>query len=198
VSGRRSAAVSTLGRRMRRALWRAEARLASPSRRSRAPQRSAEYAVLVVCLGNYCRSPVAEGVLRSKLEEVGLGARVRIESAGTSSYYAGRRAHKYARQAALRRGIDIGGHRARGVDELDLSTYDLVVAVDERTRAELSSVAPERLVLLGSFGLGGDIADPNGRELHFFGETHDTIEKAAAGLTEFISNRLTPPSDSHS
>jgi len=192
----RSTTASTLGRRLRQGLWRVEARLSRPSAERGASGRTTEYNVLVVCLGNYCRSPVAEGVLRAKLAKLGLGDRVRVDSAGTSNYYAGRRPHRYARREALRRGIEIRDHRARGLDGLDLSNYDLVVAVDESTRRELSSVDPERLVLLGSFGLGGDIPDPNGREPRDFAETHDVIDTASAGLARFILDRLTDVSES--
>jgi protein-tyrosine phosphatase len=192
----RSATVSTFGHRMRQALWRVEAHLSRPSAELRASGRTAEYSVLVVCLGNYCRSPVAEGVLRAKLAEVGVGDRVRVESAGTSTYYAGRRPHRYARREALRRGIDIGDHRARGLDGIDLSGYDLVVAADEHRRRELSSIDPERLVLFGSFGLGGDIPDPNGLDAAAFAETHDAIEEASVGLARFIADRLPAVSES--
>ena len=192
----RSTTASTLGSRLRQALWRVEARLSRPPDERRVSDRTAGYSVLIVCLGNYCRSPAAEGVLRARLGDVGLGARVRVESAGTSTYYAGRRPHRYARREAQRRGIDIKEHRARGVDSLDLSSYDLVVAVDERTRRELSSVPAERLVLLGSFGLGDDIPDPNGRDPRFFAETHDAIEQASAGLARFIADQLASVSES--
>jgi low molecular weight protein-tyrosine phosphatase len=192
VSG---AVVSSLGRRLRQGLWRAEALLSRSAAGGSASGGRADYSILVVCLGNYCRSPVAEGVLRVKFAELGLDEAVRVESAGTSTYYAGRRAHRYARREALGRGIDIAGHRARGLDALDLSTYDLVVAVDERTQRELDSVDPERLVLLGSFGLGGDIADPNGCEPPIFAETHDAIEEACVGLVRFVADRLDSASE---
>jgi protein-tyrosine phosphatase len=132
---------------------------------------------------------VAEGVLRSKLKELGLDARITVESAGTSTYYEGSRPHKYAREEARRRGIDIERHRARGLDQVDLASYELVVAVDERTRSALP-VDPERLVLLGDFGEGGDIADPNGGDAELFARTHNAIDVACAGLAEFVADRL--------
>jgi protein-tyrosine phosphatase len=190
-----STTVSTLGHKVKQTLWRVEAQLLRPSATGTTSGRTADYRILVVCLGNYCRSPVAEGVLRATLADIGLDEAVAVESAGTSTYYEGRRPHRYARQEALRRGVDIGGHRARGLDALDLAAYDLVVAVDERTRSELSSVEPERLVLLGDFGEGGDIADPNGREPQFFAETHDAIEAACAGLAQFVADRVTSASE---
>jgi protein-tyrosine phosphatase len=192
----RSTTAATFGDRLRNALWRVEAHLSRPSAAPKALGRTPEYSVLVVCLGNYCRSPVAEGVLRAELAELGLEDRVRVESAGTSTYYVGRRPHRYARREALRRGIDIGHHRARGLDGLDLSGYDLVVAVDEGRRRELSSIDPERLVLLGTFGLGGDIPDPNGLDPPDFAETHDAIEVASAGLARFIADRLSAVTES--
>ena len=191
-----SATVSTLGHKLRQTLWRVDGHFSrSSSERGGASERTADYSVLVVCLGNYCRSPVAEGVLRTKLAELGVEGRVRVESAGTSTYYEGRRPHRYAQREALRRGVDIAGHRARGLDALDLAAFDLVVAVDERTLRELSSIDSRRLVLLGSFGEGGDIADPNGREGRVFAETHDAIEGACDGLARFVADRVTSTSE---
>jgi low molecular weight protein-tyrosine phosphatase len=190
------ATVATFGHRLRKALWRMEAHLSRPNAEVKASGRTPEYSVLIVCLGNYCRSPVAEGVLRAKLAELGIADSVRVESAGTSTYYAGRRPHRCARREALRRGIDIGQHRAQGLDGLDLSRYDLVVAVDECRRRELTSVDHDRLVLLGTFGLGGDIPDPNGLGPADFAETHDAIEAASVGLARFIADRLAASSDS--
>lgn len=191
----RSATVSTLGYKLRQTLWRVDARFARSSSAGDPSERTATCSVLFVCLGNYCRSPVAEGVLRAKLDELGLQGLVRVESAGTSTYYEGRRPHKYARREALRRGVDIGAHRARGLDGVDLDGFDLVVAVDERTRRALSLVDTQRLVLLGSFGGGGDILDPNGREGRVFAETHEAIERACEGLARFIADRLTSTSE---
>ncbi len=190
-----SATVSTLGHKLRQTLWRVDAHFSRSSSERGSSGRTADYSVLVVCLGNYCRSPVAEGVLRAKIAELGVEDAVRVESAGTSTYYEGRRPHRYARREALRRGVDIGGHRARGLNALDPAAFDLVVAVDERTRCELSSVDSRRLVLLGSFGEGGDIADPNGCEGRVFAETHDAIEVACHGLARFVADRLTSTSE---
>jgi len=180
---------SIAGRRTRRALSRMKRRLVRRRYGSSGLPRTGNHRVLVVCLGNYCRSPVAEGVLRGKLEELGLGAAITVESAGTSTYYEGSRPHKYAREEARRRGIDIERHRARGLDQVDLASYELVVAVDERTRSELP-VDPERLVLLGNFGEGGDIGDPNGGAPELFAQTHDAIDIACAGLAEFVADRF--------
>ena len=180
---------SIAARRMRRAFWRMTRRFSRPPSESSGLPQTADFRLLVVCLGNYCRSPVAEGVLRAKLEELGLDAAIAVESAGTSTYYEGSRPHRYAREEARRRGIDIGRHRARGLDGVDLASYELVVAVDERTRSELQ-VDPERLVLLGDFGEGGDIADPNGGEPELFAQTHDAIDIACAGLAEFVAGRV--------
>jgi len=190
----RSATVSGLGHKLRQTAWRLDAHLSRPSSVGAAGQ-TADYSVLVVCLGNYCRSPVAEGVLRAELANLELEREVRVESAGTSTYYEGRRPHKYARREALRRGVDIGDHRARGLNRLDPATFDLVVAVDERTGRELSSVDAEKLVLLGNFGVGGDIADPNGGDPLVFAATHDAIEVACHGLARFIAQRLTATSE---
>jgi len=187
----RSAAVSKLGHKLRQTAWRMDAHLLRPSPRVGPTGQTSDYSILVVCLGNYCRSPVAEGVLRAELSRLGLEGSVRVESAGTSTYYEGRRPHKYARREALRRGVDIGAHRARGLNGLDLAAFDLVVTVDERTSRELSAAGAEGLVLLGSFGVGGDIADPNGCDPSVFAAAHDSIEAACHGLARFIAGRVT-------
>ncbi len=191
----RNATVSTLGHKLKKTLWRVDAHFSHPQEADAYSARTAEYSVLIVCLGDYCRSPVAEGVLRNKLAERGIGGVVRVESAGTSTYYEGSRPHRYARREALRRGVDIRGHRARGLSGLDLAAFDLVVAVDERTRRELSSVDSQRLVLLGAFGEGEDVVDPNGREGRVFAETHDAIEVACEGLARFVADQLPTESE---
>ncbi len=190
-----STAESKLGHKLKRTLWRMGAHLSRARSEVRPSRQPAAYSVLVVCRGNYCRSPVAEGVLRTELAKLGLEGAVRVESAGTSTYYEGRRPHKYARREALRRGVDIGGHRARGLEGLDLAAFDLVIAVDERTSRELSVADAEAPILLGNFGVGADITDPNGCDPSVFAATHDAIEVACQGLARFIADQLTATSE---
>ena len=83
----------------------------------------------MVCLGNICRSPTAEGVLRTKLQRLGLDGRVRVESAGTHGEKGGAPDAR-AVAAAAKRGYDLSRIRSRRVVTADLASYDLVLAMD--------------------------------------------------------------------
>ncbi|NCV70849.1 MAG: low molecular weight phosphotyrosine protein phosphatase [Betaproteobacteria bacterium] len=86
--------------------------------------------VLFVCMGNICRSPMAEGVFRQMVRQAGLDEVVSMESAGTHAFHAGESADKRAIAAAQKRGVDITAHRARSVDVNSFDQYDLILAMD--------------------------------------------------------------------
>src|SRR5271170_2992154 len=100
--------------------------------------------VLFVCLGNICRSPTAEGVFRHLLEQEAPELQVEIDSAGTADYHVGAAPDSRSQQAALRRGIDISGLRARQVTENDFARFDLILAMDRQNLRELQAIKPER------------------------------------------------------
>lgn len=85
--------------------------------------------ILFVCLGNICRSPAAEGVLRHVLRQRGLDGEIEVDSAGTGSWHVGERADPRMREAASRRGYDLTS-RGRQVTPDDLDAFDLIVAMD--------------------------------------------------------------------
>lgn len=85
--------------------------------------------ILFVCLGNICRSPAAEGVLRHVLRERGLDGEIEVDSAGTGSWHVGERTDPRMREAASRRGYDLTS-RGRQVTPEDLDAFDLIVAMD--------------------------------------------------------------------
>ena len=87
-------------------------------------------AVLFVCYGNICRSPVAEGVFRQIVAEEGLSEQIRADSAGTSSLYIGQLPDRRARENALEHGLTLT-HRARRLIGEDLAQFDYFVAMDE-------------------------------------------------------------------
>ncbi len=98
--------------------------------------------ILMVCMGNICRSPTAEGVLRDRLERAGLGARVDVDSAGTHGYHVGDPPDARAIAHARRRGVDLSSLRARCVDESDFLHFDRIYAMDRRNLAELEQLRP--------------------------------------------------------
>ena len=97
--------------------------------------------VLLVCLGNICRSPTAEGVLRHRLEEAGLDEEVEVESAGTGSWHIGHPPDERATRAAAARRIDLAGE-ARRIEPSDFDRFDLILAMDRENLADLRALAP--------------------------------------------------------
>ena len=96
--------------------------------------------ILFVCMGNICRSPAAEGILRSKAEKAGLAEHYAIDSAGTYSGHSGDLPDPRMREAAQRRGYRLT-HRARPVLDEDFSRFDMLIAMDERNYDALDRLA---------------------------------------------------------
>jgi protein-tyrosine phosphatase len=99
--------------------------------------------VLMVCLGNICRSPTAEAVLRAKLEAAGLGERVVVDSAGTGDWHIGSPPDARSQRHAAKRGYDLSSLRGRQVAEADFHRFDLMLAMDQDNLADLRRLAPE-------------------------------------------------------
>lgn len=124
--------------------------------------------VLFVCLGNICRSPLAEGVTRHLAAELGLGDRIRVESAGTGSWHEGEAPDPRSREVARRNGVSLEGQRARRVAPEDLHEFDLVVAMDRSNLDALEALLERhggsaRLALLRDFDPDpgdGEVPDP--------------------------------------
>ncbi len=102
-----------------------------------------QISVLFVCLGNICRSPMAEGVFRQVVADAGLSHRFRIDSSGTGSWHVGRPPDIRAQQALGLRGIDISPMRARQVTRDDFKSFDLVLAMDRSNYDRLMTLAPD-------------------------------------------------------
>ncbi|SON57318.1 Low molecular weight protein-tyrosine-phosphatase YfkJ [Hartmannibacter diazotrophicus] len=122
--------------------------------------------IIVVCLGNICRSPLGEGFLRMALDEVGLAETVEIDSAGTGGWHAGDPPDSRSIRAAGQLGIDISLQRARKVTPADFERFDLMLAMDRNNLADLQSLAPAesaasiRLFRELAFGHMQDVPDP--------------------------------------
>jgi protein-tyrosine phosphatase len=98
--------------------------------------------VLFVCLGNICRSPTAEGVLRDLARKCAPGLNLEVDSAGTAGYHIGAPPDPRSRSAALRRGIDINDLRARQLSRSDFKTFDLILAMDRENLRDLEAKCP--------------------------------------------------------
>ncbi len=102
--------------------------------------------ILFVCLGNICRSPAAEGVLKAAAERKGLSDKIAVDSAGTYGGHAGQLPDSRMRSAAARRGYDLT-HRARQITEEDFIDFDMIVVMDDMNYESVSRLAPERRYL---------------------------------------------------
>jgi protein-tyrosine phosphatase len=98
--------------------------------------------ILFVCMGNICRSPTAEGVMRRLLADAGLADVVEVDSAGTGGWHAGEPPDARATTAARRRGVTLQGG-ARQVRPEDFERFDLIVAMDRENLRELRALAPD-------------------------------------------------------
>lgn len=99
-----------------------------------------------MCLGNICRSPAAEGVLKAAAERKGLSDKIVVDSAGTYGGHAGQLPDSRMRSAAARRGYDLT-HRARQITEGDFIDFDMIVVMDDMNYESVSRLAPERRYL---------------------------------------------------
>jgi protein-tyrosine phosphatase len=102
----------------------------------------ATHRILFVCLGNICRSPMAEGVFRRVVENEGLAHRFEIDSAGLGDWHIGQAPDMRAQAAARARGIDISGQSARQVEHEDFARFDLLLVMDRSNFTELQRRAP--------------------------------------------------------
>jgi protein-tyrosine phosphatase len=148
--------------------------------------------LLFVCMGNICRSPTAEAVMRAIVAREGLDGEVEIDSAGIGSWHLGEPPDRRSTAAARERGIVLEG-AARQVSEADFEAYDLLLAADEQNVAALRALAPddaaaEKIVLLRAFDpeakATGDleVPDPYYGGADGFDHVLDVVQAACDGL----------------
>ncbi len=163
--------------------------------RRKAPAASAvvPVRVLLVCMGNICRSPLAEGVLRQRWLERGPTLPVEFDSAGTHGYHDRAPPDPRAQAAALRRGVDISKIRARGVVPGDFERFDLILAMDHDNHAALLAQSAEehhpKIRLLLEFAPDGGrriVPDPYYGGTVGFERVLDLVEEAMAGLLDEV------------
>lgn len=152
------------------------------------------FSVLFVCLGNICRSPLAEAAFRAEAERLGLD--VEIDSAGTGDWHIGHPPDRRAAAVALRNGLDISGLRARQVSAEDFRRFDHIVALDTQNFADLAAMRPEggkaelSLLLDHVPGREGEaVADPYYGEDAHFDIAWAEVTAGARGLARRLAGR---------
>ena len=154
--------------------------------------RPRKLGVLMVCLGNICRSPMAEGVLRARLEEAGLADKVRVDSAATGNSHIDHAPDERAIACAKRHGIDIAAQRARALEIADYGEFDFILCADRtilhdaRMRKPRTAHADVELLLEWS-GVGKkDVPDPYYGDARDFERAFKLVDAAAMGVVERI------------
>jgi len=152
--------------------------------------------VLFVCLGNICRSPTAEGVLRDLVAREAPLLAIDVDSAGTADYHIGSPPDPRSRRAALRRGIDLSGLRARQVSREDFHGFDFVLAMDHDNLRELKALCPRnaraKLGLFMSYAPEAgrlDVPDPYYGGDSDFEAVLDLTTAASRGLLSALQER---------
>ncbi|TNE37321.1 MAG: low molecular weight phosphotyrosine protein phosphatase [Alphaproteobacteria bacterium] len=149
--------------------------------------------VLFVCMGNICRSPMAEGVFADMVARAGLSHAIEIDSAGTSGWHEDEGADQRAVAAATSRGYDISFCRSRPINWRDYGNFDYILAMDDvnlRTlRSEASEDLEDKISLFMRFADGEaarSVPDPYGGDAGGFDLVMDMVEEGAAALLAHI------------
>ncbi|MEA1918264.1 MAG: low molecular weight protein-tyrosine-phosphatase [Campylobacterota bacterium] len=139
--------------------------------------------ILFVCLGNICRSPLAEGIAKKISTEKGL--HVKIDSAGTGDWHEGETPCQHSISIAKTHNLDISMQRARQIKSIDLDNFFMIIALDEKNYSDLKKMGAKNLYKLGHFGLDNiDIPDP------YFFPGFEGFEKVYSMIETAVSNLL--------
>lgn len=145
---------------------------------------SAPSRVLAVCLGNICRSPMAEGLLRHHVQTKGL--RVKVDSAGTNGYHNGEAPDSRAQAEMRRHGIEIAAQESRQIKKKDFEAYDLILVMDASNHRDVLAIAGDRedwKEKVHMFLDSGDVPDPYYGGASGFTKVYDLVNEAADAWT---------------
>jgi len=152
--------------------------------------------VLMVCMGNICRSPLAHGLFQSLVEKEGLSELIVVDSAGTHAYHVGEPPDPRSQQTAERHGIDLSEQRARRVRQQDFEEFDYILAMDRDNYDNLIDIAPpahqHKVRLFLEFApqhREREVPDPYYGGADGFTHVYELVEAAARGLLADIRGK---------
>ncbi len=164
-------------------------------------QTGRTYRICFVCLGNICRSPMAEIVTRSLLREAGSDQQVSVASAGTGDWHIGNPAHPGSVRALSAKGYDVSRSPAQQLTSSRLADYDLLIGLDPDNATDINRMLRQRqatgapeVVLLRDFATGGarglGVPDPYGQDQVAFDDALGLVEQPCRGLVDHLRQRL--------
>jgi protein-tyrosine phosphatase len=150
--------------------------------------------VLFVCLGNICRSPLAQGVFEDVLRREGLDNEVFVDSAGTGSWHVGSPPDDRAQSSAFARGLNLSAQRARRISPDDCEEFDYVLTMDEQNYRTVASLCSGRTMVRPFLDFAPhspvrEVPDPYGGTPDAFEHVLDLVEEASEGLLDDIRHR---------
>ena len=154
--------------------------------------KDAPIRVLMVCLGNICRSPTAHGVFQQRVESAGLAGLIEVDSAGTGDFHLGEKPDIRSRKAAQQRGYNLSSLRARQVSNDDFERFDYILVMDDNNLRDLQALCPaplqHKLRLFMEFADNNylSVPDPYYGEGEGFQLVLNLVEEAADALLDHI------------
>ncbi|MCA1788299.1 MAG: low molecular weight phosphotyrosine protein phosphatase [Thioalkalivibrio sp.] len=152
--------------------------------------------VLMVCMGNICRSPMAHGVFAEQIRDAGLDHAIEVDSAGTHSYHAGEPPDRRAQTAARARGYELSGQRARRLEADDFREFDYVLVMDDENLRNARTLQPSdgkarlhRFLEFAGSRSEREVPDPYYGGSQGFATVMDLVEEAAKGFLSHLRER---------
>ncbi len=150
--------------------------------------------VLFVCMGNICRSPIAQGVFENVARRAGLEDKIFVDSAGTGNWHVGSPPDERAMKSARLRGLEISAQRARQISRDDCENFDYILTMDEENYYMVSSLCRGSVVVRPFLDFAADspereVPDPYYGGPEGFERVMDLVEEASEGLLEDIRER---------
>lgn len=151
--------------------------------------------VLFVCLGNICRSPLAEGIMSHRITEAGLADKIEVDSCGTSNYHIGDKPDVRTRTNAKKNGISLN-HLGRQLTEMDLEEFDFILAMDRSNhqnimRLKNASKHISKIKLMREFdpAQGDEVPDPYYGGEQGFQEVFEILDRSVEGFISHLRSQ---------